>query len=106
MQEYINLYYIVTGTKRRDELETNMVDFDDIEIPEGYESSPIYSSNAKQAKQEINDYLINSSENEKLIHKLKEKIYSGDMVSVEYLEHFAKDNKFDCKICVNLSAQC
>src|SRR4051794_33943616 len=98
MQEYLNLYYQITGEKKVDsDVGTKIVDFDDIEIPEDYESSPIYSSNAKQAKQEINDYLLNSSENEKLIHKLKEKFYAGDIIGVDYLKQFGEANNFDCK---------
>jgi hypothetical protein len=98
MQEYINLYYEISGEKPVENCVKKIIDFDDLEIPEDYESPVTYSSNAKLVQKEISDYLLTSSENEKLIHKLKDKIYSGDVVSADYFKQFEKDNQFDCKI--------
>jgi hypothetical protein len=101
MKEYINLYYLTTGEKKIEADDDNcikkIVDFDDIDIPEDYESPTFYSSNAKQAKQEIHDYHLTSTENEKMIQVLKDKIYAGDVIGVEFLKNFAKENNFDCK---------
>jgi ankyrin repeat protein len=103
MQEYLNLYYHITGeTKPESDVVNNIIDFDDIDIPEDFETPNYYSSNAKQAQKEINDYLINSSEHEKIIHKLKEKIYGGDVIGVEFLKNFEKENNFDRKIIIKI----
>ena len=82
MTEYIKLYNKITGEK--DEELSNLseinfdekinIDFKDIDIPEDYEGNNFYSSTAKQAKKEITEYLLNSSETEKLFYTIREKI--------------------------------
>ena len=101
MIEYVKLYNKVTGTPDEDILSGKEdklnIQFDDVDIPEDYEGSFFYSSNAKQVKQEIKDYLLNASENENLFFLLREKIYNGDVLSPEILKQFATSKNFDCK---------
>jgi hypothetical protein len=101
MIEYIKLYNKITGEVDEEILsgkENKLnIQFDDLDIPEDYEGSFFYSSNAKQAKKEISDYLLNSSENEKLFYLIKEKIYNGDNITAEILKEFSSKQNFDCK---------
>jgi hypothetical protein len=89
MQNYIDLYNKVTNNQSTsnddEELDMHIDNF-------------TFSSTAKQAKKEINEFLDNSSENEKTMHKLKDQIYQGDVISKQLLEKYCKDNNFDCKI--------
>ncbi len=102
MVEYIKLYNKLTGEKDEEILsgkeEKLNIKFDDLDIPEDYEGSFFYSSNAKQAKKEISDYLLNVSENEKIFYSLKEKIYNGDNITADFLKQFSTTKNFDCKI--------
>lgn len=76
---------------------SNLEEFDfDIEIPENYENATIYSSTAKQAKKEIEDYLGTVTDSEKNFHYLKDKFYSGDPISAEYLANYATQKGIDC----------
>ncbi len=101
MIEYIKLTNKLSGEKNEDILDIDEnkyaknFEFSDIDIPEDYEAPNIYSSTAKSVKNEICEYLMNSSENEKLFYKIREKIYNGDIISTEYLSKFAVENKFD-----------
>ena len=101
MIEYIKLFNRTTGEKDEEVLSGKEqkldIKFEDLDIPEDYEGSFFYSSNAKQVKKEINEYLMNSSENEKLFYYLKEKIYNGDTIKSEFLKEFSAKNNFDCK---------
>ena len=101
MIEYIKLFNHVSGEKDEDIIygkdQKLTLHFDDLDIPEDYEGSFIYSSNATQAKKEINEYLMNSSDSEKLFYTLKDKIYNGDNINPEYLKEFSQKNNFDCK---------
>ncbi len=102
MIEYIKLFNINFNINHEDILsdkdEVLNLKFDDMDIPENYEGSFTYSSNAKQAKKEIKEYLMDASENEKLFYILKEKIYNGDVITPEFLRDFSRNKNFDCKI--------
>lgn len=110
MIEYIKLYNKVTGEKDEDFLQgcdsnSFNVNFEELDIPEDYEGNFIYSSNAKQAKKEISDYLMNSSDNEKNFYSIKEKIYNGDNITQELLREFSKNQNFDCNLFFNFSVK-
>lgn len=108
MIEYIKLYNKLTGENDAEILNkiyknfSNLEDFMDLEfgsldIPDDMETTQSVSTNAKHSKKEIDDFLLNSSENEKLFYKLKEKIYNGDTLTAIYLKDFCANNKFDSK---------
>jgi hypothetical protein len=84
MQNYIDLYNKITNNTYEEEGDM------DLQV-----DNFTYSSTAKHAKQEITEFLENSSDNEKLIHKLKDKIYQGDIITKDYLDKFCNDNNFD-----------
>jgi phage-related protein len=88
MMNYIELYNKVTNNQHTSNEDEEL----DIHL-----DNITYSSTAKQAQKEINEFLENSSENEKLFHKLKDQIYKGDVITKDLLEKFCKDNNFDCK---------
>ncbi len=100
MIEYIKLYNKINGLTdeeiiSRNEKNENFI-FDNIEIPEDYEGSHAYSSNAKQSQQAIVDYLEKASDNEVLFYTLREKIYNGDRIEANFLTNFESQKKFDC----------
>jgi len=99
MEEYVKLYNKITGEKDEDlisAVQSRNLDFSDWDIPDEYEGSNFYSSTAKQAKEEINQYLINVSETEKLFYKIREQIYNGDIITPQNLSKFAEVNNFNC----------
>jgi hypothetical protein len=102
MTEYIKLYNKLNGIQDEDILigpECNLeMDFNDIDIPQNYEGSHSYSSNAKQSQKEIIDYLEKASNSEVLFYSLREKFYNGDKIEKEYLQNYEKIKKFDCKL--------
>jgi ATP-dependent helicase/DNAse subunit B len=89
MKNYIELYNNVTNNNH---LSFNNED-DELDL---HLDNYLYSSTAKQAQKEIDDFLQNSSETERIIHKLKDKIYSGDIITTEYLINYSKENNFKC----------
>jgi hypothetical protein len=105
MTEYIKLYNKLTGENDSEILnkfsknEEDFFDFEfgQMEVPNDMETTQSVSTNAKYSKKELDDYLMNSSENEKLFHQIKEKIYNGDAITCKYLTDFCKKNKFDGK---------
>jgi hypothetical protein len=109
MIEYIKLYNNLSGENDSEILKNfskvsdindedkDFFDFGSMEIPNDMETTHSVSSNAKYSKKEIDDYLLNVSENEKLFHKLKEKIYNGDVITERYLKDFCAQNKFESK---------
>jgi hypothetical protein len=101
MIEYIKLFNKITNEKDEEILSKGTeikFDFKDFDIPEDYEGSNFYSSTAKQAKKEITEYLLNSTETEKLFYTLREKIYNGDVITPQLLSDFSKINNFDRKL--------
>lgn len=101
MVEYIKLYNKLTNQDDEEIIssETNQlnIDFDDIDIPEDFEGSHTYSSNAKQTQKEIVDYLEKASNSEVLFYMLREKFYNGDKIDVAYLKSFQNEKNFNCK---------
>ena len=105
MIEYILLYNNLTGENDEEMLNNfsqnkiaEELDFESMEIPSiDIGTSQNVSTNALFAKKEIDDYLLNVSENEKLFHTLKEKFYNGDVITVNFLNEFSSKHNFDCK---------
>jgi hypothetical protein len=112
MIEYIKLYNKLTGenedeilktfykTKEENEEEEDkdFLDFESLNIPNDFETTQSVSTNAKHSKKELDEFLLKSSYIEKLFYKIKEKFYSGDIISASYLKDFSKNNNFDRKI--------
>lgn len=102
MKEYCKLYNKLTQTTDEEILtnnsnESNDLDFD-IDIPEDFEGSSYYSSNAKTAQKEISAYLNTVSEKDKKFYNLKEKMRQGDIITTDWLISYSKTNELDCKI--------
>ena len=55
----------------------------------------MYSSTAKESKQNLEDYLKTAPQNIKKFQPLKEKIYSGDIITEEILREFEIENKMN-----------
>ena len=89
MKIYIDLYKNISNTQENFNNEDDELDL--------HLDSTIYSSTAKQAQKEIDDFLQNSSDTERVIHKLKDKIYSGDIITIEFLTNYSLENGFKCK---------
>jgi len=111
MIEYIKLYNKFTGENEDDILKTlnktneeneeenkDFLDFESLNIPNDFETTPSVSTNAKHSKKELDDFLLKSSDSEKLFYKIKEKFYNGDVITASYLKDFSKNNNFDRKI--------
>jgi hypothetical protein len=100
MTEYIKLYNKLNGIEDEDIIvgfDSNIdMNFGDIDIPEDYEGSHSYSSNAKQSQKEIIDYLEKASNYEILFYSLREKFYNGDKIDKDFLENYGEVKKFDC----------
>ena len=99
MIEYIKYYCELTGEKLNMDFTqtkpTKSIDEINLDIPEGLESQGMYSSTAKESKQNLEDYLKTAPENIKKFQPLKEKIYSGDIITEEILREFEIENKMN-----------
>ena len=99
MIEYIKYYCELTGEKLNMDFTqtkpTKSIDEINLDIPEGLESQGMYSSTAKESKQNLDDYLKTAPENIKKFQPLKEKIYSGDIITEEILREFEIENKMN-----------
>ena len=99
MMEYIKYYCELTGEKLNIELNQSnpkkSISEIALDVPEGLESQGMYSSTAKESKQNLEDYLKTAPENIKKFQPLKEKIYSGDIITEEILREFEIENKMN-----------
>ena len=99
MIEYIKYYCELTGEKLNIEINqsnpTKSISEIALDVPEGLESQGMYSSTAKESKQNLEDYLKTAPENIKKFQPLKEKIYSGDIITEEFLREFEIENKMN-----------
>ena len=99
MIEYIKYYCELTGEKLNIELNQSnpkkSISEIALDVPEGLESQGMYSSTAKESKQNLDDYLKTAPENIKKFQSLKEKIYSGDIITEEILREFEIENKMN-----------
>ena len=99
MIEYIKYYCELTGEKLNIELNQSnpkkSISEISLDVPEGLESQGAYSSTAKDTKQNLEDYLKTAPENIKKFQSLKEKIYSGDIITEEILREFEIENKMN-----------
>ena len=99
MIEYIKYYCELTGEKLNIEINqsnpTKSISEIALDVPEGLESQGMYSSTAKESKQNLDDYLKTAPENIKKFQPLKEKIYSGDIITEEILREFEIENKMN-----------
>ena len=99
MIEYIKFYCEVTGEKMNLDLTKSKtaksIDEITLDVPEGLESQGIYSSTAKESKEKLDNYLKNAPENEKNFQVLKDKIYSGDLITEDVLKEFEIQNKMN-----------
>ena len=99
MIEYIKYYCELTGEKLNIEINqsnpTKSISEIALDVPEGLESQGMYSSTAKESKQNLEDFLKTAPENIKKFQSLKEKIYSGDIITEEILREFEKENKMN-----------
>ena len=99
MIEYIKFYCELTGEKMKIDLNkaktTKSIDEIALDVPEGLESQGIYSSTAKESKEKLDNFLKTAPENEKKFQVLKDKIYSGDLITEEVLREFEIENKMN-----------
>ena len=99
MIEYIKYYSELTGEKINLDFSqskpTKSISEISLDVPEGLESQGAYSSTAKDTKQNLEDYLKTAPENIKKFQSLKEKIYSGDIITEEILREFEIENKMN-----------
>ncbi len=99
MVEYIKFYCELTGEKMNIDLSQSKaaksIDEIALDVPEGLESQGIYSSTAKESKENLDKYLQTAPENEKKFQVLKDKIYSGDIITEEILKEFEIENKMN-----------
>ena len=99
MIEYIKYYCELTGEKLNIEINqsnpTKSISEIALDVPEGLESQGMYSSTAKESKQNLEDYLKTAPENIKKFQPLKEKIYNGDIITEEILREFEIENKMN-----------
>ena len=99
MIEYIKYYCELTGEKLNIEINqsnpTKSISEIALDVPEGLESQGMYSSTAKESKQNLEDYLKTAPENIKKFQPFKEKIYSGDIITEEILGEFEIENKMN-----------
>ena len=99
MIEYIKYYCELTGEKLNIEINQSnpakSISEIALDVPEGLESQGMYSSTAKESKQNLEDFLKTAPENIKKFQSLKEKIYSGDIITEEILREFEIENKMN-----------
>ena len=99
MIEYIKFYCELTGEKINLDLSqtktTKSIDEIALDVPEGLESQGIYSSTAKESKEQLDKFLQTAPENIKKFQVLKDKIYSGDLITEDIIKEFEKENKMN-----------
>lgn len=100
MIEYIKYYCELTGEKLNLDLtktKSNNKSISEInlDIPEDFGSSGKYSSTAQESKQILENFLKTAPEDIKKFQTLKDKIYSGDLITEEILKEFEKENKIN-----------
>ena len=99
MIEYIKFYCELTGEKMNIDLtkskNSKSIDEISLDIPEGLESQGIYSSTAKESKENLENFLKTAPENEKKFQVLKDKIYGGDLITEDVLKEFEIENKMN-----------
>ena len=99
MIEYIKFYCELTGEKMSIDLTQSKaktsIDELVLDVPEGLESQGIYSSTAKESKENLEKFLKNAPENEKKFQSLKNKIYEGDLITEDILKEFEIQNKMN-----------
>jgi acyl-CoA-binding protein len=97
--EYIKFYCELTGEKMNIDLSQSKtaksIDEISLDVPEGLESQGIYSSTAKESKEKLDKFLQTAPENEKKFQVLKDKIYSGDLITEEIIKEFEVENKMN-----------
>lgn len=104
MIQYITLYNEITDEKDEEAFYLTSTDSKvtiqdiDIEIPDNIDTSSLYSSNVKQYQQEMTEFFEKASNSEKAFQVLKEDIYAGDLITIEGLNQFEKDNQINCNI--------
>lgn len=99
MIDYIALYYKVSGEplESEDLKEFENLNLEDdldfsFDIPADYESSTFFSTNAKIQMDEIKEYKKNLNQEQKLFEALKEKLYSGDIITDKFLLDYQNKN--------------
>ena len=99
MIEYIKFYCELTGEKMNIDLTKSKTSKSiaeiSLDIPEGLESQGIYSSTAKESKENLENFLKTAPENEKKFQVLKDKIYGGDLITEDILKEFEIENKMN-----------
>ena len=99
MIEYIKFYCELTGEKMNIDLSKSKtaksIDEISLDVPEGLESQGIYSSTAKESKEKLDKFLETAPENEKKFQVLKDKIYSGGIITEEIIKEFEIENKMN-----------
>ena len=99
MIEYIKFYCELTGEKMNIDLTKSKTSKSiaeiSLDIPEGLESQGIYSSTAKESKENLQNFLKTAPENEKKFQVLKDKIYGGDLITEDILKEFEIENKMN-----------
>ena len=99
MIEYIKFYCELTGEKMNIDLSksktSKSIDEISLDVPEGLESQGIYSSTAKESKEKLDKFLETAPENEKKFQVLKDKIYSGGIITEEIIKEFEIENKMN-----------
>ena len=99
MIEYIKFYCELTGEKMNIDLTqsktTKSISDLVLDVPEGLESQGIYSSTAKESKENLEKFLKSAPENEKKFQTLKDKIYGGDLITEDILKEFEMQNKMN-----------
>jgi len=99
MIEYIKYYCELTGEKLNIDFNQSnppkSINEISLDVPEGLESQGIYSSTAKESKQNLENFLKSAPENIKKFQTLKEKIYSGDLITEEIIKEFEIENKIN-----------
>ena len=99
MIEYIKFYCEVMGEKFNSDFNqtkpTKSIDEITLDVPEGLESQGTYSSTAKETKENLDNFLKTAPENIQKFQTLKDKIYSGDLITEEILKEFEINNKMN-----------
>ena len=99
MIEYIKFYCELTGEKMNIDLTKSKTSKSigeiSLDVPEGLESQGIYSSTAKESKENLENFLKTAPENEKKFQVLNDKIYGGDLITEDVLKEFEIENKMN-----------
>lgn len=98
MLEYIKYYCELSGEKINFNFSEKNISIKDLslDIPEDFGSSSLYSSNMKEKKEEMEKFYQNAKEDEKKFQKLKDDLYSGEIITVDILDAFEKENQINC----------